>query len=164
MLLNRTVIYTLRALTSLSLQQEKEQSRLSARELSDETNIPQHYLSKIMRSLVSEGIVDGMKGHGGGFALAVQPRELFLSAIFTAVQFELKIDTCVFDWNHCSNENPCPLHNYWKGFREEWQSWAALTSLQDLLDGNLDSRYHRLTRRYLSNEQQLPQEILELGG
>ena len=73
----QTAEYALRAVTHMAM--TKSGGPMRAADLSEAMGIPIHYLSKIMRRLVSAGLLESQKGHGGGFRFARDLSEIRLS-------------------------------------------------------------------------------------
>lgn len=135
MLLNQTDLYAIRAMAHLALQEPD--ARLSSRDLSEATGVPNHYLNKIMRKLVEAELVVSQKGHHGGFSLAQSHESITIFNILQAIKSPGFSDFCVFGWKECSNENPCPLHPSWDNFRECFLGWSQKTTLQEIHDNNV---------------------------
>ncbi|MCH8327024.1 MAG: hypothetical protein IID15_00685 [Candidatus Marinimicrobia bacterium] len=43
------------------------------------------------------------------------------------------IDSCLLGFDHCGEENPCPLHNHWKVAKEEIKNIFAEKTLAELI-------------------------------
>ncbi|RME83743.1 MAG: Rrf2 family transcriptional regulator [Planctomycetota bacterium] len=125
--LNQTAEYALRAMSFLALYPERLPIR--AKDLALEVDIPQHYLSKIMRKLVMAELVTSQKGHGGGFCLAKPPGQIRFLDILEAVDYQIKPDSCVFGWGQCNNENPCPIHHLWSDLNDKFLDWCIKSNL-----------------------------------
>jgi Rrf2 family transcriptional regulator, iron-sulfur cluster assembly transcription factor len=130
MLLTQTAEYAFRAMAHLALLPQGE--KIGARNLSEVTHIPIHYLSKIMRRLVRHNLVQAQKGHGGGFILNRQPGQIHYQDILDAVDFPFDADHCVFGWKVCRSSHPCPLHHSWVRIKEEFQRWSETTTLAEV--------------------------------
>lgn len=130
MFLNQTSHYALRAMTRLVT--AGDSMPVSAKDLARQVDVPVHYLSKIMRKMVEAGYVRSQKGHGGGFVLDTDPEELKIIDVLTAAGFDIDKQPCVFGWEKCSNEEPCPLHPVWKRLKECFNDWACNTSFEEI--------------------------------
>lgn len=130
MFLNQTSQYALRAMTGLVTFQQDEP--ISSSRLAELTGVPSHYLSKIMRKMVEAGYVRSQKGHGGGFVVNVDPEELSIMDVLTAAGFDMDEQPCVFGWNECRNDNPCPLHPVWKRLKDAFNNWACNTTFKEV--------------------------------
>lgn len=132
MLLTQTAEYAFRAMAHLALLPSGE--KIGASDLSKTTHIPIHYLSKIMRRLVLHRLVRAQKGHGGGFQLARPASQIHFREILEAVDFPFNANHCVFGWESCRSEHPCPLHHSWSRIKEEFKSWSETASLGEVKD------------------------------
>lgn len=86
-------------------------ARLRSAEIAKSRNLPQPIVAKVLTVLSQAGLVDGVTGPGGGYALAKPPEQITLLDV--ARQFD-RIDdvaTCPFGPTWCGTGNPCPLHN-----------------------------------------------------
>jgi len=130
--LSQTAEYALRAAAWMAIHSPTEPVR--ARDLSDGSGIPPHYLSKILRRLVLAGLLDSQKGHGGGFILARPPSEIRFQDVLAAVDAYPAPDRCAFGWGACNPGDPCPLHESWSQLSGSFRDWAASTSLANVAE------------------------------
>ena len=65
--ISQTAEYALRAMSHLA---RPDAAAMRAIDLARATQVPVHYLSKVLRRLVDAGLLHSQKGHGGGFVLA----------------------------------------------------------------------------------------------
>jgi Rrf2 family protein len=103
-----------------------------AADLAAASRIPRHYVSKLMRRLVIAELVVSRRGHGGGFTLVRAPSEIQFVDILEAVGFPADTDSCVFGWDKCNPDEPCPLHPSWSRLKASFLAWARETSLGDV--------------------------------
>lgn len=127
--LPQTVGYAIRALCCL---EPASGQRRTAREVAACTDVPLAYLSKILRDLVEAGLVDGQRGHYGGFHLARPPQQLTLAQIIAAVDPNLRVDDCFLGVNPCEGDEPCPLHFFWEPRRKQIERKLATTRLSQI--------------------------------
>ncbi len=142
MFLSQTAEYAMRAMAWLATSEETVPVR--AKDLSNATGIPIHYLSKVMRRLVLAELLVSQKGQGGGFLLARPPSEIRFIDILTAVDAFPSEGRCAFGWGECDDVHPCPLHGSWSQLNERLQSWAEGTSLDQIKKNSADNRDHRV--------------------
>lgn len=128
--LSNTAEYALRAMTMLAL--EARESAINARDLSGKTRVPVHYLNKIMNRLVDAGLVASAKGHGGGFRLAKLPSRISYLDILKVMGYNFEARQCVFGWDACRNDRPCPMHDSWSKANDSFVAWARRTTLASL--------------------------------
>ncbi len=130
MFLARSVEYALRVMAYVALHSDDQ--RLSSKSIGTEINVPQAYLSKILRRMVAGGLLASNKGHGGGFILSRPPAKIKLIDVFAAMEQDISPRRCVFGLAVCSSANPCVLHHRWDQLNTQFQDWARNTSLEDI--------------------------------
>ena len=133
-MLSKSAEYALRIMAALAQPDREEKSLVGSQVLAQETEIPSHYLSKILRRMVEAKLLVAEKGHYGGFRLARSARSIRFADILDAVEGRSKVPLCVFGWDACSDKTPCVLHNRWKEAKVAFQGWAVKTTLQDVKD------------------------------
>lgn len=128
MYFTQTAEYALRAMVYVASLKEGESIRSA--DLSEKTGIPSHYLSKIMRRMVVDGLVHSQKGHRGGFRLSRPPTAIRFLDILVASGYNPEPDRCAFGWGECDAVNPCPLHPVWSELNNSFLDWAGRTTLE----------------------------------
>ncbi len=135
-MLSQTAVYALRAMACLAIL--PPDTAVRAKDLSESTGVPPHYLSKIMRRLVLAGLLESRKGHGGGFSLSRSPEKIFFAEILAATDGLPEPNTCAFGWGQCDAENPCPLHPSWSRLLEAFEGWTGTTTLAEAAQSGVD--------------------------
>ncbi len=129
---NQTAQYALRVMMHLAAPGKGALRR--ARDLSRATRIPPAYLSKILRRLVTGGLLRARKGHGGGFEIARPAGRIRLLDVLGASGGGVERDLCVFGNGRCDASDPCPLHDSWSELNDAFHAWSRRTTLLDLRD------------------------------
>lgn len=129
-LLTGTAEYALRALAELAASAPGEMVRTV--DLAKRTGVPEAYLAKVLRRLVSYGVLRATKGHGGGFALARAPGQIRFVDVLEAVDSMPLANRCAFGRPSCSPQDPCPLHPVWTQLKDAFLEWARTTTLADV--------------------------------
>ena len=102
---SQTVEYSLRAIVTLAQNNGKA---CTAQQLSELTQVPGPYLSKLMQVLVRSGLVFSQRGLHGGFVLAKNPDELSVLDVVDAVEPFKRIRECPLRLG--THVELCPLH------------------------------------------------------
>ncbi len=145
MRLTQTAEYAMRAVAYMASQPDDVSHR--TQDLSKIAEIPSHYLSKIMRRLVTGGILLSQKGHGGGFTFAQPLDKIRFIDILNAVDYEVDSTVCMFGWGLCNQDEPCPLHGFWAVLKEHFKDWAERYTLKDVRElGGLPLGYGPMLR------------------
>lgn len=129
-MINKSSLMAIKALTELAQLPpgECEGSQNIAKKIS----APANYLSKLLYSLASRGLIVSQKGKGGGFRLEKSPRKISLFDVVTAIEDVDKWSKCFLGKKQCSDSLPCYVHNQWKQVRESNIKFLKDISLYDL--------------------------------
>lgn len=96
--------------------------------------ISEKYLEKIARLLRKGGLVDGLRGPGGGYLLAVPPEEITMADIIEAIQGKIELCPCLDDPDTCEKYKSCKTRQVWNDINESiWDKLQSIT-LVDLKD------------------------------
>jgi Rrf2 family iron-sulfur cluster assembly transcriptional regulator len=96
----------------------EKQDWFKVEDIATRTDIPKHYLRKIVHALGKTGLFKTKRGHHGGVALARPANQITLLDIATAVQGEKWMDRCLLGLAGCSDERNCPVHEFWSVKKE----------------------------------------------
>ncbi|MFG0276301.1 MAG: Rrf2 family transcriptional regulator [Phycisphaerales bacterium] len=103
---NQTTEYALRAMAVLALEPDV---RASSGALAERTQAPMDYLSKVLQSLASAGLIEGRRGVRGGYKVTRAPEKIQLLDIINAVSPLERIRECPLGLKS-HGVNLCPLH------------------------------------------------------
>ena len=114
---NKETEYALRGLVYIKLQNIKEK-RPGTAEVAREIEAPHFYTAKILQRLVRAGFLESLKGKGGGFYFDPSKPDLPLSKLISSIEGDSSFSGCGFGFKHCSENNPCPVHEKYAPIRE----------------------------------------------
>lgn len=98
MQLTSTTDYAIRIISYLT---EKNGSA-SANELSDELNIPNSYIPKIIKNLKNNHLINATEGMKGGYSLAKSSDEISLYDVISSTEVTMAINKCLETNGVCS--------------------------------------------------------------
>jgi len=125
--------YAVTAMIDLSLHDDK--GPVSLLEISDRQNISLSYLEQLFSKLRKQGLVQSIRGPGGGYSLSRRPDEIALSNIILAVDEKLDVTSCGNSAAGCNDDKErCLTHNLWMDLSNRIQSFLDGISLQDMMD------------------------------
>lgn len=130
---SQTVEYGLRAAVALA---RRKDSPLTGKEISDLTQVPSRYLTKVLSYLIRAGLVRGSRGVGGGYTLATPPEQISLLDVVNAVEPIRRITSCPLQLADHSGKL-CALHRQLDEAISQTQNVLARATLADLA-GNLE--------------------------
>ena len=109
--LSRLTDYAVVILAAMAGQQGQP---VSASVLSGITSLPEPTVSKILKLLAKAGIIYSIRGVNGGYALNVQPDNIMVSHIITAIEGPIALTGCVDGGqSDCAIKETCPLCGRW---------------------------------------------------
>lgn len=129
----RRVDYAIRALCYLAAQPRERVVPRS--EIQVRQNIPPHFLSKILRSLVSAGFLESVSGARGGFRLGRPARGISVRAVYESIEGRLSLIDCVDDREgFCCFAGVCTQIDIWKGAQRVLGAYLDNISIGDIAD------------------------------
>ena len=93
----------------------------SVRDLAAETGIPQPTVSKILKQLGREGVVDSTRGARGGYRLARRPDEVTVAEVIAALEGPIGVTECGgvdADHDDCELSSRCVVRGNWQLINE----------------------------------------------
>lgn len=147
--------YAIRALM-IAIEQGLDR-RMAAPEICARADIPEAFARKGFQQLVHAGILEAVRGPGGGYRLSANPAKVSLWHIITAMdgpeqfgrcplgvgcekvlqaadQKKFPCQSCEECHPRCGYEKACPLHDLWRDVRRTVIPRLANTTLQDIVD------------------------------
>ncbi len=131
--------YALRAVANLAGSQTDKP--VSIKQIAEEEDISPEFLEQIFFRLKKAGIIRSVRGPGGGFVLAKDPREITIQDIFLAVGEGVKLTPC----SNCSEiekekDSGCPrmdtcfIHGVWVEVSKGVSDILTSYTLEKILD------------------------------
>ena len=125
--------YAVTAMLDLSL--HNDNGPVSLVEISERQDISLSYLEQLFSKLRKQGLVNSIRGPGGGYSLSRIPAEIAISNIILAVDENLDVTNCGNAAAGCQDGNKrCLTHDLWADLSNRIQSFLADISLQDMMD------------------------------
>lgn len=109
------------------------ESPVRGEDIAREEDLPQPFLSKILKVLSSRNILHSVRGPGGGFRLARSADEITLLDVVEAIDGLTQFEECALGWKTCQDDKPCPLHSSWKDMRQGLKEYLQKTPVSALV-------------------------------
>jgi len=107
--------------------------RYTAPELAGESRLPAPTVSKILKQLAREGLLDSHRGAKGGYSLARGPQEISVVEMITALDGPIAFTECIEDVpGYCSQESVCHLRGHWQVINDAVREALEKISLAEL--------------------------------
>ncbi|MBD3296306.1 MAG: Rrf2 family transcriptional regulator, partial [Candidatus Omnitrophica bacterium] len=107
-LITRDTDYAIRALSCIAGSPGR---KANVSELVEELGIPRPFLRKILQALNRAGVLDSVRGKGGGFTLRVPAHELSVFDIMGIFQGDFVMNEHIFKGKVCPRMKVCRLKN-----------------------------------------------------
>jgi len=108
-------------------------------EIAAKQNIPKHFLSKILQSLVKQKLLVSMKGPTGGFKLSQPADSIHIVDVVEAIDGLDIFTQCGIEYKECDANDPCPIHDEYHKMREEvyhlFKTRTLETAAEDMKNG-----------------------------
>jgi len=104
-------------------------------EISSRQNISLSYLEQLFSRLKKRGLVESIKGPGGGYRLSKDANNIVISEVIQAVDDNLETTSCNGKAN-CHNNKQCISHNLWQDLGIEIKNFLSDVTLQQAIAKN----------------------------
>jgi Rrf2 family protein len=102
--------------------------------IADEQGISPKYISRLIIALRKAGMVQSVRGAGGGYKLACDPRAITLLQIVEVMEGPIGLVDCVHAPKRCRRMQHCAARRIWSLLTEQIRERMAAVTLQMLLD------------------------------
>lgn len=128
--LNRITDYAVVVLTQMANEPDK---RVTAPQLSEESNVPAPTVAKVLKALAKEGVLASQRGVNGGYRLARPAGDISMLEIIRALEGPISLTACVDGAEgDCNVELLCPVRGNWDRVNTAIRSALADVSLEDM--------------------------------
>ena len=126
--------YALRILVDLA--ENQNDGYITLKEAAERQEISEKYLESIVKDLVREGIVEGLRGKGGGYRLARTAEEINVLDVLQSADGTLVPVACLEEGSEpCSRAAECRTLPLWEGLNKVVSEYLGGFTLQDLIKG-----------------------------
>ena len=125
--------YALRATLALA-QMGKNEEKVSINTLSEDEEISSVFLEQIFFKLKKAGIVQSVRGPGGGFSFARPLDSITVREIFIAAGEEMDVLPCDRSFNKCDRQSECISHQVLVSVTDKANSYLESLTLKSILE------------------------------
>ena len=122
--------YAVTAMLDLAI--HHNQGPVTLAHISQYQGISLSYLEQLFAKLRKGGLVEGMRGPGGGYRLARSPQEITVAQIITAINEEIDATLCRGEGN-CQDGERCLTHELWVNLSDEIYKFLDNITLAEFL-------------------------------
>lgn len=109
---------------------------VTIKEISERQDVSVAYLEQILNQLRKSGIINSVKGPGGGYVLNKAADKISIGEILRELEGPVAITSCLDPKEGCLRIEGCVTHLLWKSLGENIEMFLNSMTLKDLLDGS----------------------------
>lgn len=122
--------YAVTAMLDLALRYDKGAVTLA--EIAKRQGISLSYLEQLFAKLRRSGLVDSVRGPGGGYTLAMEPNKISVAEIVVAINENIDATRCGGEKN-CHEDETCLTHQLWEDLSTRIHDFLKGITLGDLV-------------------------------
>ena len=124
--------YAMRAMVDVA--RHTDGTPVPRQEIAERQNISSDYVAQLFRDLAEAGLVEGVKGPGGGYLLARSAATITARDVVEAVEGPIALVHCVVPEEDppCRRVDRCATHLLWKELSEAMTDVLSSVTLEDL--------------------------------
>ena len=127
--------YALRVMIDLA--EHQSEGYVPLKEIAARQEISEKYLESILKILVQEHLLEGMRGKGGGYVLTRPPEQYTVGEILRLTEGSLAPVACLDgDCKGCSRSDECPTLDVWKNLDKLINDYLDGVTLDQLVAPN----------------------------
>ena len=123
--------YAVTAMLDLALR--FEQGAVTLADIAKRQGISLSYLEQLFAKLRRNGLVESIRGPGGGYNLAKAPMEISVADIIQAINENIDVRRCGGEGN-CQGDEKCLTHQLWEDLSDRIHGFLEGISLADLVN------------------------------
>lgn len=125
--------YALRVMVDLA--DHNNGSYIPLNDIAQRQSISEKYLESIVSSLSKAGIVESVRGKGGGYRLNRPLEEYTVAEILNCTEGEFAPVSCLSkEENDCERRESCPTINMWKNLQDMVNTYFKNVTIRDLVE------------------------------
>ena len=124
--------YALRVIIDLA--ENAENGYVPMREVAERQGLSLKYLERILPLLVSECLVEGVHGKGGGYRLSKDPSNILVGEVIRITEGDIAPVACLENNAvKCEHIDDCRTLPVWKGLNDRINEYLDSVSIADLM-------------------------------
>jgi Rrf2 family iron-sulfur cluster assembly transcriptional regulator len=123
--------YAVTAMLDLALRYDKGAVTLA--DIAKRQGISLSYLEQLFAKLRRSGLVDSVRGPGGGYNLAMEPNKISVAEIIVAINENIDATRCGGEKN-CHGDETCLTHQLWEDLSTRIHEFLNGITLGDLVN------------------------------
>ena len=124
--------YALRILVDLA--EHQTGAYIPLKEIAERQDISEKYLESILKILVKNRLLQGLRGKGGGYLLSKKPEDITVGSVLRMTEGTLAPVTCLEEnAEQCPRMSDCRILSLWKNLDQVINQYLDSVTLADLM-------------------------------
>ncbi len=123
--------YAVTAMLDLAI--HAQHNPVSLTDISTRQGISLSYLEQLFAKLRRSGLVNSIRGPGGGYQLSRRSHDIFVAQVVDAVNETMDATRCQGKGN-CQDGDQCLTHHLWEDLSAQIHAFLSSISLQNLIE------------------------------
>ncbi len=133
--------YALRVMIDIA--EHAGEGYLPLRGIAERQEISEKYLESILKTLVKNKLLTGLRGKGGGYRLTRPPEKYTVGEILKLTEDSLAPVACLEEGAPvCPREGRCRTVGLWRGLYKTIDDYLNSVTIADLMDRERDGDYY----------------------
>ncbi|RIY32451.1 hypothetical protein CJP74_04505 [Psittacicella melopsittaci] len=165
--------YAVMAVADLALYSFLSKNTIVLKEIADRQQISISYLEQLFAKLRRKGIVNSLRGPGGGYFLSKDIDSISVWDIITAVDETIELKRCSGNGD-CVNGEKCITHNLWNELTKNISAYLKQATIGSIIRDHLSDdsvneevverlKYYQVEQKLRKNASAIPHRNIHRG-
>ncbi len=120
----------------------------TAREISEDTRIPLPTVTRLLKTLSSNGLLDSQRGSQGGYSLSRSSEDISVADIIESFEGPIALTECSTNACECSYETKCSMEEPWQKITNTVKNALEGISLNEMMGKDQNEGLLNLSMNY----------------
>ena len=120
----------------------------TAREISEDTKIPLPTVTRLLKTLSNNGLLNSQRGSQGGYSLSGSSEDISVANIIESFEGPIALTECSTNTCECSYETKCSMEEPWQKINNTVKNALEGISLNQMAGKNPDEGLLNLSMNY----------------
>ena len=146
MRINKLTDYGIVVMTEIATM--KSDTVHTAKVISQRTKIPLPTVTRLLKTLSNEGLLDSQRGSQGGYSLSESASTISVASIIESIEGPIALTECSINECSCSYESSCNVELPWQKINNTVKTALEKISLAEMIQGRPNEELVNLSMNY----------------
>ncbi|MAW93307.1 MAG: SUF system Fe-S cluster assembly regulator [Euryarchaeota archaeon] len=146
MRINKLTDYGIVVMTEIATM--KSDTVHTAKVISQRTKIPLPTVTRLLKTLSNEGLLDSQRGSQGGYSLSESASTISVASIIESIEGPIALTECSTNECACSYESSCNVELPWQKINNTVKTALEKISLAEMIQGRPNEELVNLSMNY----------------